>query len=153
MRARKKKDEVEVVPLGKQPVVEKIHGAVGPDGKPMHLFKGKLEEQFEYRASGKAVRELVGMASKTIEKRNELDAKLDRQFGYDKIADQHGHVHRRRLDEIEELKWSGRGWGSKPTRQTFVVPDMPWKKPRDPRPGRTRIRTVNGVRVETYKPA
>ncbi len=149
----KKKDEVEVVPLGKRPTLERVHGAVGKNGRPMVLFKAKLEDQYEYRAKGKAVRELVGMASKTVEKRSETEAQLERRFGYDKIADRHGRVHRRRLDEIEELRYDNRGWGSKPTRPTFVMPEMPWQRARESRPGRTRIKYVNGERVEQHRPA
>ena len=153
MSRRKKKDEVEVIPLGKQPSLEKVHGAVDKHGNPMHLFKAKMEEQYEYRAKGRAVMELRGMAAKTVEKQNEREAQLEKRFGTDRIADRHGVVHRRRLDEIAELKEYNNGWGSKPVSPTFIVPDMPWKAKKAARPGRTRIRYVNGERVEEYRPA
>jgi len=128
---KKKADEVEVIPLGKQPVLEKIHGAVDKDGKPCHSFKAKLEEQFEYRA--KDSRALIGMAKKTIEKRSEQEAKLEREFGYDRIANPQGEIERRRLDEIAEVRASDPRWGQSRTRPTMMVPALPWQ--RDRRPG------------------
>lgn len=135
-----KRDEVEQISLGKKPVLERVHGARDKHGKPMFLFKAKMREQYEWRAKGKAVQELVGMTKDSGHAEQEKLAKLESQFGTDAIASPDGTIHRRRLDEIEELEASNAGWGSKPTKICMTVPQLPWQADRLP-----------GERYEDYK--
>jgi hypothetical protein len=135
-----KRDEVEQVSLGKKPVLERVHGARDKFGKPMLLFNAKLKEQYEWRAKGKAVQELVGMTKDSGAAEQEKLATLESRFGTDVIAHRDGTLHKRRLDEIEELEASNTGWGSKPTKIMTTVPALPWQADRKP-----------GERYEDYK--
>lgn len=135
-----KRDEVEQVSLGKQPVLERVHGARDKHGKPMLFFKAKMKEQFEWRAKGKAVQELVGMTKESAVREQEKLETLEHEFGTDVIAHRDGTLHRRRNDEIEELEASNTGWGSQPSKIMTTVPALPWQADRRP-----------GERYEDYK--
>lgn len=136
----REKDTVEEVYLGKLPVVDRQ-----PDG----TYKGRLADQYEWRATGRATQELKGLTERSVERLREKEAQLESKFGLHRITDKFGNVHVRRGDEAALLeKDEAAGWCRKATRPTFMVPELPWQAEHRRRDGvRERIIYRDGQRI------